>query len=608
MPQKMNTASYIEKAKLVHGDTFDYSLVEYSNATGMIKLVCKVHGVFSVKASSHLQGVGCSKCSGKFRYNAETFAEAGRAVHGDEFDYSQVKYKNNKTPVSLTCSKGHTTMIAPANHLNGTRCSKCTGTAKLTTEEFIARSVEIHGSKYDYSKAVYKTSQQMIKIICPVHGEFEQLAYCHMTGQGCPKCRGLGKTTDEFVKEAKSVHGDKYNYEKSVYVTSKTKLTIACPKHGDFQQSPNSHLKGSGCPECCGIRKHTTESFVASAVNKHGDKYNYEKVKYGKNNTEPVVIICPTHGEFLQRPMDHLESSGCPKCGLSYGQSENEVREFVNSLGFETTKDRTILEGKEIDIYVPEKKVGIEYNGLYWHSDAVLENAINVHKYKTDLAATKGIRLLHLFEDDWKNKRGLVERYIKQALGVIDKRIYARKCDVVELTSKDANAFLTTNHIQGKSASQIHYGLMYNSDLVAVMQFSNNTSNRGIVAKGVYELTRYATSCSVVGGASKLFTRFVNAHKPTEVFSFSDRSWFSGGMYEKLGFVKVSESGPDYKVIDNDMRKHKSLFKRVNLAARFGDRFDPSLSERDNCHKLGLYRIYDCGKIKWSYTNSTKEQ
>lgn len=190
---------------------------------------------------------------------------------------------------------------------------------RLTTEEFIKKSIKKHGNKYDYSKVEYVNTKTKVYIICPEHGEFWQSPDHHLQGHGCPKCSGLVTNTKEFIEKAKSVHGNKYDYSKVKYVNCHTKVCIICPEHGEFWQNPSDHINGSGCPKCKAekignINRKGKYSFIEEAKNVHGDKYDYSKVEY-TNNKAKVCIICHEHGEFWQVPCDHLKGCGCPKCG-----------------------------------------------------------------------------------------------------------------------------------------------------------------------------------------------------------------------------------------------------------------------------------------------------
>ena len=187
------------------------------------------------------------------------------------------------------------------------------------SEKFIIDAKNIHDNKYDYSLVDYVKSSIKIKIICPIHGEFEQKPTHHLSGNGCHKCAGdktkilKQSNTEEFIIKADKIHENNYDYSLVNYKNAHTKIKIICPEHGEFEQQPNNHLSGHGCSKCVGLNKKTNEQFIIDAKNIHSDNYDYSLVDY-KNNCTKVKIICPVHGEFEQIPKDHLSGHGCPKC------------------------------------------------------------------------------------------------------------------------------------------------------------------------------------------------------------------------------------------------------------------------------------------------------
>lgn len=188
---------------------------------------------------------------------------------------------------------------------------------KLTTEEFIVRAKEAHGDRYSYDKTKYINNKTKVIITCPTHDEFEQKPKSHLDGQGCPSCGGTKKLhINTFVLKSKVVHGNMYKYDKTKYINNKTKVIITCSEHGDFIQIPYHHLKGVGCPSCAGLKKLTTEEFIRLAKTAHGDKYDYSKVEY-LNSRAKIIITCPVHGDFEQRAQHHLHGSGCPNCAVT---------------------------------------------------------------------------------------------------------------------------------------------------------------------------------------------------------------------------------------------------------------------------------------------------
>ena len=191
----------------------------------------------------------------------------------------------------------------------------------FTKDDFIRLARKVHGDKYDYSKVEYKNNKTDVCIICPIHGEFYQTPNSHyLKGRGCPICGGTKKSTKEdFIIKAKQVHGDKYDYSKVVYVNNQIKVCIICPEHGEFYQAPKNHLNGQGCPKCSGNKKLTKDDFIKKANEIHGYKYDYSKVEY-INSQIKVCIICPEHGEFYQAPKNHLNGQGCPICAHGFNK------------------------------------------------------------------------------------------------------------------------------------------------------------------------------------------------------------------------------------------------------------------------------------------------
>ena len=322
----MTTEEFIQKATAVHGDKYDYSKVEYVNAHAKVCIICHEHGDFMQVPNSHLRGIGCSKCgkermADSRRRTKEWFLEKAKQVHGDKYDYSKIQYSNLKTKICIVCPEHGEFWQQPNAHLDGQGCPQC-GAIKIREKraysftDFLSLAKKKHGDRYDYSKANYVNYKTKICIVCPEHGEFWQKPTDHVQGQGCPYCAGhVTSTSDDFIRKAREVHGDKYDYSKVVYKNNKTKVCIICPEHGEFWQVPNSHLRGSSCPKCarkmCSQAiKDTLQDFIRKAREVHGDKYDYSKVNYINSGTE-VCIICSKHGEFWQKPVNHIQGSGC---------------------------------------------------------------------------------------------------------------------------------------------------------------------------------------------------------------------------------------------------------------------------------------------------------
>lgn len=412
---------------------------------------------------------------------------------------------------------------------------------KLNTDTFIEKVRIIHGAKYDYGKVIYVDAHTKIIIICPEHGEFMKTPNKHMSGQGCPACTGLKRlSTNDFIEKSIKVHGDKYDYSKSVVQTSKSNVVITCPEHGDFKQLPSNHTRGAGCPSCSRIRitdkrRLTSEQFEERAKMVHGDKYIYKKVEY-LNTGSDVVITCSEHGDFTQTPENHLQGKGCPSCACS-GPSlmERQLYDYVKSLVSNTGHSvRNLISPLELDIVCYDQKIAIEFNGRYWHNDQHKDRKYHLDKRK--LCESVGYRLISVWEDEWLTRRTQVENIIKNALGVVHgEKVNARQCHFETPSPSEYRQFMNANHIQGYSAAAHKFSLVHPGKGVVAMMSVKNTKNG-------WDLVRYATTCNVRGGLSKLLKHVTDSLNINEISSFVDYDYFTGSAYEAVGFVKVGET------------------------------------------------------------------
>ena len=298
----------------VHGDRYDYSKAIYIKTDKPLTIICKKHGEFTQRPNDHLRGKGCPECATERNLmSTEEYITRAKKVHGDRYDYSKLNYTKNKENVTIICPKHGDISIRADHHLEGRGCPKCAMNIP-TNEEFIQKAKAIHADKYDYSKVDYSNNSTKVTIICKEHGEFLQTPNDHLSGYGCKLCAGnVKRTTQEFIDHAKEIHGERYDYSRVEYKNNREPVEIICQVHGVFRQTPTSHLQGSSCPKCANNIRTTTQ-YIEDAKKIHGDKYDYSKTVF-EDSREKVIIICPEHGEFLQTASDHLEGKGCPECG-----------------------------------------------------------------------------------------------------------------------------------------------------------------------------------------------------------------------------------------------------------------------------------------------------
>ena len=277
MSIKKTKEEFIEKAIKVHGDTYDYSLIEYDNNLKKVKIICKKHGVFEQLPYSHLRS-GCRKCYNESRnFTKDDFINRSRHIHGNRYDYSLVEYKNVKTKVKIICQKHGVFEQKAIGHLSGWGCRLCANENNTkNTKWFIEKAIKLHGNKYDYSMVDYINAVKKIKIICPVHGVFLQSPNLHLRSYGCIECRDRSRSSnnEKFIEKANIIHNFLYDYSLIEYKNAHTKINIICKEHGIFKTTPHNHLHGKGCPRCWKSRK---EIFIEDFLKENKIKYVPQK-------------------------------------------------------------------------------------------------------------------------------------------------------------------------------------------------------------------------------------------------------------------------------------------------------------------------------------------
>ena len=291
---------------------------------------------------------------------------------------------------------------------------------------------------------------------------------------------------------------------------------------------------------------------------------------------------------------------------------QKKLAEWIKSLGFDILIDKkSILPSKkEIDIYIPSKKIAIEFNGLFWHSEKYLRKNRHqdpkvYHLNKTKDAESVDIHLVHIYEDDWRDKQDIVKNRLLQILGKTTDRIFARSCEIREVSFGEASVFLNEYHIQGSCNSKVQLGLYYHEQLVAVMTFGSLRKALGQSSSSrEWELLRFVSKGTVVGGASKLLKHFIDKYHPKQIISYADRDWTTDiqpNLYNRIGFIKVDDGSPGYWYIINGTREHRFNWRKSELPKKL-DIFDPDKSEYQNMLDNGYDRIWGCGSFKYLWT------
>ncbi len=450
---EIKTSKFIQKANMVHNCLYNYDKSIYIGGHKKIIITCKDHGDFKQTPSAHLAGQGCPECgknkaNNSKRFTTEEFIERAKKAHGNKYNYDKTIYVAAHSSLIITCLIHGDFEQSANNHVRGQGCPKCGAEAtgqklKSNTDDFIEKANKIHGGKYNYDKVDYAGNHTNIIITCLKHGDFEQIPASHLNGCGCPCCRSeklseiFSSNTDEFIKKAIMVHGDKYNYDKVDYAGNHTNVIITCLKHGDFEQQPNNHLAGKGCIKCRNekiseLKTLTTKEFIEKAIAVHGCLYNYDQVNY-ISNKDKVLIKCSIHGIFKQSPGSHLQGSCCPKCTCNISRIGCR---WLDSIGIPNDEEHRevgkLIPGRHFkaDGFIPETNTVYEFYGDRPHGNLSIYNADDMGPYgktygelyrktmnREKIFKDAGFNLVTMWESEFKKQlvHDFVERSINNA-------------------------------------------------------------------------------------------------------------------------------------------------------------------------------------------------
>lgn len=415
-----STEQFIRQANEKHNFKYDYSETVYNGSKKKVKIICHErfedgteHGLFEQEANSHLKGCGCPHCNGTTKLTLDDIIKKNEKVHGGKYSFERTVYVNNHTDFIVTCPIHGDFKIKPNNFFNGGGCQECAKVKRRTTEEVREILKNIYGNKYDFSESEFINARTPIKAICPIHGEFEKHIDDLMRGRACQECSRISKmkTIEEFIQDARKIHGEKYIYTE--YKGNKTKVPIICPEHGEFMMTPNCHLNGQGCPSC-GYEKNASkkrigkEKTIERFKKKFGDLYDYSlwTTEY-KNVEEEIEIICKKHGVFKKSIHDHFNGEGCPICRMS--KLENSIRMLLieNGISFVRQKTYQWLKWKKkgvlkLDFYLPDYNIAIECQGGQHYApfdifggEEDFKNTVERDKIKKELCEEHGIPILY---------------------------------------------------------------------------------------------------------------------------------------------------------------------------------------------------------------------
>lgn len=409
---------------------------------------------------------------------------------------------------------------------------------------------------------------------------------------------------NDFIVKQKNTKLEKYGDENynNVEKGKKTKLE----KYGN-ENFNNLEKYKTTCFEKYGDTNYSkTNNYKNKIIQNYKDLYS--EITFNDIKKETVIISCPICNDkselskqllYERNKRNYIVCTNCNPIGFSNRSGyENEICEFLSEININHITNKKIPNKRtEVDIFLPDFNIGIEINGVYWHNE--LYKPKNYHLQKTIDCNENGISLIHIFEDEWLYKKDVVKSIIIGKLGLTPNKIHGRKCEIMEINSKLSKSFLNENHIQGNVNSKIKIGLYYNKKLISVMTFSKGRILMG-GKKDEWELNRFCNllNHNVMGGASKLLNYFIKKYKPNKIVSYSDIRIFDGGMYGKLGFERISQSKPNYWYVVKDIRQHRFGYRKSILIK---EGFDRTKTEKQIMFDRKIYRVYDCGNIRWEY-------
>lgn len=543
MTKKLTTEEFISKSRRIHGNKYDYSLVDYQGENVKVHIICPKHGKFVQRAGNHVRGAGCSLCANETRNrnSKKTHEHALREIEERNKKYPPVyfceeeKYTTAKKKYKWICENGHIwKSLFGDTVLGGHGCSIC---AKERREQTM---LEKYGAKHTLqSPIIRKKWERTIK---------------QKFGVSNPS-----KSPDIKDKKIQTIidkYGVPFHFQKHWSEETREKIN----NEGWLNEQHN-------------IKKRTIFD-IASELNvsdttlgRHFHRYDIEVHRYPKSD------------------------------------NEKQLGNFITQLNIEfETNNRTILGNRqELDIYIPSHNLAIELNGIRWHSELQGKGKY-YHLTKTKLCEQNNTRLIHIFENEWMFKQEIVQSRLKNIFKQ-NKTIYARKCDVVTVPSDISRQFLNSTHIQGARPSSTSLGLLYNNELVSIMTFGKSRYDK----KQQWELIRFSSklNTNVIGGASKLFKHFIRAYSPESVISYADKRWNTGGVYTQLGFQFSHNSSPNYyyfHITTPHLLHSRVQFQKHKLENKL-EMYHPQLSEWDNMINNYYDRIWDCGNGVYIWNN-----
>lgn len=539
-------------------------------------------------------------------------------LKNEGYEFIKNEEKNRILIKHLLCGKVYSTRIY-GFFKEGKRCTcqRKKGNSKIsTTEDFQNFLNKKFNLEYEIlTPFINRKSKIKIKHI-PCNFEYEITAEYLMENRNksgqCPICKSHSKNSIERMNFLFNTMNLNIEIDPSeTYENGKRKFLIHNKDCGHtFLKNYLDILKTKSCqcPICQEkYRKDINIDFVKNEILKIDSEYEVLSKEYRDTHSHLTIFHKKCMRAYNVSRTNFLSGKRCPYCSAvsTTSNEEKEILKFLNSYSCNFKKERFIREDHsyfEIDAFSKEKNIGVEFDGLYWHSET--KKGKNAHIKKTQYFKEKGIRIVHIFSDEWQFKQNIIKDKIKSILGVQKEKIYARKCSIREIDSRKRNQFLEINHIQGADGATISLGLFNNNELIAVMSFCKLRKSLGQKSKeGIYELSRFAgkLNFTIVGGFSKLLKYAIKNYPIKEIITYADLRFtsYENNVYDKNGFILDHISKPSYFYLDKNykQRLHRFNFRKQELNKKFPQFYSKDKSESEIMKEAGYDRIWDCGNL-----------
>lgn len=589
--------------------------------------VCSLGHSWKAVVKNRSKGTGCPYCSGT---KVLTGFNDLATVHPElvqEWDHD----KNSKEPTEINygsskkafwkCSQGHSWQAHINSRRNGHGCPYCSGNRAITGVNDFSTTYPELAQEWDHERnelspsSITRSSGYDAHWLCELGHSWKAKVNNRVLGSGCPYCTGRKVLTgfndittthpDVAVLWDKEKNGDHRpeDYSKGSHYNA----WWVCPEGHSWENTVTKVISSNGsCPIC--KNKRVLPGFNDLETVNPGIAGKWDIDKNGHHPSE--VLAGSSRRAWWSCDRGHSYEayvyaqtrplSGCPRCAMEDQTSsmENDFHSWLETVFTGTIRRnvRGLIGRDELDFYLPERNIAIEFNGLYWHSEERGKYR-DYHHSKWKRCRDTGIQLITVWEDDWRDRRYIVTSMISHKIGVNDsRRVYARNTTIVSLNYTDASHFLDSNHVQGEVPGSLYLGLKDGDDIVAVSVWRKNGHT-------LY-LDRYATSTQVIGGMGKLLKagkHWAKAHNVDKIVTFADHEVSNGGLYEKLGFTLDKELAPDYSYVVNNKRTHKFNYRKKRFLTDPQLNYIEGLTEEELARLNGLPRVWDSGKSRYFY-------